>query len=535
MYKYVIWLVMGMSILVMNGCGGGGGGGETHPDVPYPTTSVSGTITYNNVPLPGVTVVAYDTNGNDVAGTAITDANGNYSFSGLNTSCTMNCVPVFNFLAFKDGYAFNPIFASNPTGNRADLQWSTVSYGWNVATGAASVRAGYNGAFTNGNNGTGAPIIFDVLTFTSLAGDSVTGANFVAYNKLNPVVQLAATGQGTSYSPGDDAALQKGVPWPSTRFVDNGDGTVTDKLTGLIWLKNAGCFAPTIWSSAIADANQLASGQCGLSDGSKPGQWRLPNLIELESMIDVSASNPGVSGPFANVSNGVYWSSTPYWSGSGALTANAWAIRLSDGRYINGNDANGSNLMAGANNNVWAVRGTSGGAVTLASTGAVEPFAPNDDGTLAMGAPLPEPRMIDNGNGTVTDTETGLIWLKQANCINDTWQGALADISLLSSGQCGLTDGSTPGQWRMPNRREMLSLQDRGQNNHALFFNETFVSAMRGIPTQNAVFNNMIGFQYYWTSTTDASNVNEAWTVFSCDFGVYDILKSATGYSLAVR
>src|SRR5215831_10404550 len=49
------------------------------------------------------------------------------------------------------------------------------------------------------------------------------------------------TGQTTSYAAGDDGALQKGVAWPTPRFTDNNNGTITDNLTGLIWLKNANC------------------------------------------------------------------------------------------------------------------------------------------------------------------------------------------------------------------------------------------------------------------------------------------------------
>jgi hypothetical protein len=55
------------------------------------------------------------------------------------------------------------------------------------------------------------------------------------------------------------------------------------------------------------------------------------------------------------------------------------------------------------------------------------------------------------------------------------------------------------------------------------------------INSQPAIFNNFMPFQYYWTSTTDAADTTKAWTVFSCDFGVYDISKINTGYSLAVR
>ena len=44
-----------------------------------------------------------------------------------------------------------------------------------------------------------------------------------------------------------------------------------------------------------------------------------------------------------------------------------------------------------------------------------------------------------------------------------------------------------------------------------------------------------MGIEYYWTSTTDAADTTEAWTLFSCDYGVYDTPKANTGYTLAVR
>ena len=52
---------------------------------------------------------------------------------------------------------------------------------------------------------------------------------------------------------GDDGDLEKGITWPNPRFTDNGVGTVTDNLTGLIWLKDANCFGPRDWSEAVSD------------------------------------------------------------------------------------------------------------------------------------------------------------------------------------------------------------------------------------------------------------------------------------------
>jgi hypothetical protein len=105
---------------------------------------------------------------------------------------------------------------------------------------------------------------------------------------------------------------------PKRRFVDNVDGTVTDRLTGLIWLKNAGCFGRMTWGEANAAVNHLKSGDCGpetalmLTDGSSVGDWRLPTMDELCSLIDFGRRAPALPGdhPFFNIADGYYWSST---------------------------------------------------------------------------------------------------------------------------------------------------------------------------------------------------------------------------------
>jgi len=495
---------------VLSACGGGTGssGGSFNNPAPPSPDSISGTVTFRRNPLAGATVTNFMTNTNTVYKTAITDANGNYSFSGMQT---MGDVPgEYQIWVRKDGYGFYP----------------------SVGQGAKVTRADYTGQFL-GNGVTDIAIYFTVIDFLALPDGSVSDANFAAYDGSNPLVTLATTGQQASYASGDDGSLRKGAAWTAaTRFADNQDGTVTDHLTGLIWLKNAGCFNATDWFTALNNVSQLASGVCGLTDESIAGQWRVPNLNELESLIDVSASDPALpaGGWFSNVSDSIYWTSTSYWGGEGG-SPRAWTIRLSDGRYMNDSSAN---LKASANNAVWAVRGGGGGTIELQATGMYVPYVSGDDGSLRTGVPLTYPRFIDNGNGTITDSVTGLIWLKQANCISGQWSDALTSISTLASGQCGLSDGSTAGNWRMPNRNELQSLSDRMETNHADFFDHTYLNRDNTV-YQPPIFSNFEVSQYYWTSTTDAADTSEAWTVFSCDFGVYDISKTSVGYSLAVR
>ena len=128
---------------------------------------------------------------------------------------------------------------------------------------------------------------------------------------------------------GQDGEYQKGVIWPNPRFTDNGNGTITDNLTGLIWLQNANCFGEEYWEDALSECNGLSAGWCGLTDGSSAGDWRLPNRFELESLLDLQNYDPALPSvhPFTNVLSNYYWSSTNYEH----FTNSAWYVYMYDG------------------------------------------------------------------------------------------------------------------------------------------------------------------------------------------------------------
>jgi uncharacterized protein DUF1566 len=133
----------------------------------------------------------------------------------------------------------------------------------------------------------------------------------------------------------------------TSRFADCGDGTVQDVQTGLLWLKNANCFGLINWWDATAAAAALGSGQCGLTDGSLAGAWRLPTLEEWTAMLmpscypfpggptipDKTGSACYLTGiPWAtNAQSNVYWSSTSNANSPG----DAWAMDLFS-REVNG-------------------------------------------------------------------------------------------------------------------------------------------------------------------------------------------------------
>jgi hypothetical protein len=155
------------------------------------------------------------------------------------------------------------------------------------------------------------------------------------------------TGQTISYATGDDGDLQKGMSWPNPRFTDNGDGTVTDILTGLIWLKDANKFGKRSWTDALSDCNTLADDGVDLTDGSSARDWRLPNVKELSSLIGFGNRRPALpSGhPFTNVQRDYYWSSTTHADHS----HRAWYVRIPSGRVNNDRKTD--------KRSVWPVRG----------------------------------------------------------------------------------------------------------------------------------------------------------------------------------
>jgi hypothetical protein len=160
---------------------------------------------------------------------------------------------------------------------------------------------------------------------------------------------LPRSGQTTSYATRDDGALLKGVVWPTPRFTDNGDETVTDNLTGLMWKKDANAGADCGTTPGTATwANALISAKT-CNDNSFAGytDWRLPTVKELESLISDDAKDPVLptGHPFSNLQSYGYWSSTTY----SANTSNAWYVGLNVG-VVNTNTETSQYY-------VWPVRG----------------------------------------------------------------------------------------------------------------------------------------------------------------------------------
>ncbi len=292
----------------------------------------------------------------------------------------------------------------------------------------------------------------------------------------------AVGNQITCAGSGQDGATRAGKSWPAPRFTDTGNGTVTDSLTGLIWLKNTDCYGQIDWLGAIANTSALASGVCDLNDGSAAGQWRLPTATEIEYLVKVTW--PALT-PYPFIALDYYTLSHRFWTSTTVAgdTSNAWSVEMANAGIV-AYPKTYSTYM-----HMWPVR--VGTTTAVPKTGQVTSYAAGDDGALEPGVQWPIPRFVDNSNGTVTDALTGLIWLKNANCFNSTknWIDALSIANGLATGACGLTDGSQASDWRLPSRRELFSLVNFGEQNSALWLATTS-------PLVNVLAEN------YWTSNT---------------------------------
>ena len=280
--------------------------------------------------------------------------------------------------------------------------------------------------------------IFLISTLFSIIG--------YAQTVVKTMLRLPDTGQNSSYTNtfGEDNDFNINIPF----FIINGDGTVTDTITGLMWQQADG--GEMTIENAVTYCSTLTL--AGYTD------WRLPNAHESFSILNHQNVNPSLDNTVFPTSLAEYW----------------WT----------------SDRQPNDSSKVWVTNG--GGGVgnhpktETISAGGLKHFNTRAVRDIHPTSIIPN-HFSDNLNGTVTDNLTDLIW--QKNSMNDslTWEDALvkADTMLLA----GYND------WRLPNIKELQSINIEQIMN----------------PSINTTYFTNIGINKLWSSTSLPNQTTKAW------------------------
>ena len=269
---------------------------------------------------------------------------------------------------------------------------------------------------------------------------------------------LSGLSEGDAFY-GQDANYLNGA---SMSYTDNGDGTVTDDNSGLMWQQVPSSDDYT-WQEAVDYCDDLVF--AGYND------WRIPNLKELYSISDFSSGWPYLDTGYFTLASGQITKDEQYWSSN---------------YYVGVTVEGGSNAAFGVNH----------------VTGHIKAYAANSSGPIGgkyvravRGGTYGTNNFVDNGDETISDTNTGLMWAQNDDGVTYDWENALAHAE--SSELAGYSD------WRLPNVKELQGIVDYS-------YSPSATDASKVGPAIDPIFSctpiiNEAGdddYGYYWTGTS---------------------------------
>ncbi len=145
-------------------------------------------------------------------------------------------------------------------------------------------------------------------------------------------------------------------------------------------------------------------------------------------------------------------------------------------------------------------------------------------------------------DGTIQDCRTGLVWLKDINGTDGitkssgylNWYDAMVWVAALGDGHCGLTDGSSAGDWRLPNKSDWMAMVASAKKR---LFTSAALTDESGTAhwTEGHPFNNVRLSNFYWMSTTYTADMTRAWIVHMQDGNFFTTDKNSVAYVRPVR
>ena len=300
-------------------------------------------------------------------------------------------------------------------------------------------------------------------------GQTLFYNNVRSNSDSNTVIASPSTGQAFY---GEDAQYARSQP----AYKYNGDGTITDLNTGLMWVAARG--DKVTWDAAVTGAANCTVG--GYHD------WRMPTIKELYSLINSSGKLGDTDA-----------TSTPY------IDTRYFQITFGDatgGRVIDGQDWSATKYVGTTMNDAVTIFGVNFIDGRIKGYPYVDPNPQsNEMHTLYVRYVRGNPaygvnNFVDNGNGTITDKATGLTWSQNDSGTGMDWQDALAWVQTQNA-----ADYLGHNDWRLPTAKELQSIVDYNRSPDT-----TNSAAIDPVFHCTSITNEggAADYPYFWTSTT---------------------------------
>jgi hypothetical protein len=299
---------------------------------------------------------------------------------------------------------------------------------------------------------------------------AIKTTTFFAQSVAKTMLRLPDTGQTAGFTTtfGEDNDYNQNVPF----YINKNALITSDTVTGLMWQRTDG--GEMTVENAVKYCDTLTLG--GFTD------WRLPTPHEAFSILNLQNNKPALDTKFFTKTTAEYWWTSAKQSDD---ASKIWCTNAGGGI---GNHPKSETISAGG----------------------TKPFharAVRDVKTPTSIAA----HFTDNGNGTITDNLTNLLWQKIPNTTASTWEDALKYAENLTF--------ANASDWRLPNIKELQSISDESITK----------------PSINKAFFPSIGVTKFWSSTSLPNQITKAWYL-STQYGIttYDE-KSISNYVICVR
>jgi hypothetical protein len=279
-------------------------------------------------------------------------------------------------------------------------------------------------------------------------------------------------------------------------YKDNGDGTITDNVTGLMWVKARD--SKVSWDDAFAGASKCTD--------AKYSDWRMPTIKELYSLIEFT----GKCRSFSDSSNCIPYLDTKYFEfkygetskGERIIDCQDWSATTYVSTTMNGNPtAFGVNFADGR------IKGYPKTAKNPEGTKITKLYVRYVRGNTEYG----KNNFVDNNDKTITDKATGLMWTKDDSGKGLNWKEALAWAQQKNKEKyLGFND------WRLPNAKELESIVDYTRSPDT-----TKSAAIDQMFTCTKIKNEggNDDYPFYWTNTTHLDNMGGVYVCFGRALG----------------